>query len=242
MSVNRLRMFAGPNGSGKSTIKSIIPDRLLGHYLNPDDIEKEVKINGYYDARDLELQTSSEEIIHFFENHPLIKRFDQFDFIYAIRYVQNEFIDFSDIEFNSYLSAILTDFLRGKLINQSQSFTFETVMSSPDKLNILQNSKNAGYRNYLYYVATEDPDVNIKRIQHRIRSGGHSVPETKIIERYYRSLNLLLDAIVLTNRAYIFDNSGQTNIWIAEITEGQDIELKSNRIPLWFKKYVLDKL
>lgn len=38
MSENRLRMFAGPNGSGKSTIKSIIPDRLLGHYLNPDDI------------------------------------------------------------------------------------------------------------------------------------------------------------------------------------------------------------
>lgn len=181
-----------------------------------------MKINGYYDSRDLELQTSSEEIKNFFKNHPLINRTDESDHLNAIRFVQNEFIDFSNMEFNSYLSAILTDFLRGKLIGQNRSFTFETVMSSPDKLSILQNSRNAGYRNYLYYVATEDPDVNIKRVQNRIRSGGHSVPETKIIERYYRSLNLLLDAIILTNRAYIFDNSGQTNIWIAEITEGRD--------------------
>lgn len=242
MNLNRLRMFAGPNGSGKSTIKNVIPDKLLGYYLNPDDIEREVKNNGYYDARYLDLQTSTEEIIGFFNNHPLITRTDESDSIHTISFVQNEFIDFSDIIFNSYLSAILTDFLRNKLIEQNQSFTFETVMSSPDKLRILQNSKNAGYRNYLYYVATEDPDVNIKRIQHRIRTGGHAVPERKIIDRYYRSLDLLLDAIILTNRAYIFDNSGQTNIWIAEITEGRDIELKSNRIPLWFKKSVLDKL
>jgi predicted ABC-type ATPase len=43
MGVPRLRIFAGPNGSGKSTIKTVISDSLLGHYLNPDEIEKEVK-------------------------------------------------------------------------------------------------------------------------------------------------------------------------------------------------------
>lgn len=29
--VPRLRMFAGPNGSGKSTIKSMVPEKLLGY-------------------------------------------------------------------------------------------------------------------------------------------------------------------------------------------------------------------
>jgi predicted ABC-type ATPase len=38
----RLRMFAGPNGSGKSTIKSVIRPELLGIYINPDEIEKEI--------------------------------------------------------------------------------------------------------------------------------------------------------------------------------------------------------
>lgn len=164
------------------------------------------------------------------------------DFTYEIKFVQNEFIDFSNVGFNSYLSAILVDFLRNKLIEKRQSFTFETVMSSPDKIDVLLNARNFGFKNYLYYVATEDPDINISRIEHRIRTGGHSVPKEKIIARYYRSLELLLDAIQITNRAYIFDNSGESNVWIAEITDGLHIELKSNLIPLWFKKFVLDKL
>ena len=115
-------------------------------------------------------------------------------------------------------------------------------MSSPDKIDVLLNARNSGFKNYLYYVATEDPDINISRIEHRIRSGGHPVPKEKIIARYYRSLDLLLDAIKLTNRSYIFDNSGESNVWIAEITDGVNIELKSNLVPLWFKKFVLDKL
>lgn len=41
--VPRLRMFAGPNGSGKSTIKSLLSPELLGVYINPDDIQKEIE-------------------------------------------------------------------------------------------------------------------------------------------------------------------------------------------------------
>jgi len=40
LEVPRLRMFAGPNGSGKSTIKEIINKKILGIYVNPDEIEK----------------------------------------------------------------------------------------------------------------------------------------------------------------------------------------------------------
>ena len=40
-----MRVFAGPNGSGKSVLKSYLPEPLLGVYLNPDEIEAEVKDN-----------------------------------------------------------------------------------------------------------------------------------------------------------------------------------------------------
>lgn len=238
----RLRMFAGPNGSGKSTVKSVISPELLGVYLNPDDIEKEVLQCGYYDLRGLDLSVSQTEIIGFFKEHPLLERIEEVDFIDALRLIDSEFIDFGNVAFNSYLSAVLTDFLRHKLINAKQSFTFETVMSSADKLQTLQRAQSAGFRNYLYYVATEDPLINIGRIKHRVRTGGHPVPDNRVIERYHRSLALLLDAIRLTNRAYIFDNSGQTKVWIAEITEGIHIELKTDLIPNWFSHAVLEKL
>ena len=242
MSVQRLRLFAGPNGSGKSTIKSVIPSSLLGHYLNPDEIEKEVKQQGYYDIRGLDFTTSEEEIIDFFEQHPLLERTEEADFISGIKLIQNEFISFHDVGFNAYLSAILTDYLRQKFIHSRQSFTFESVMSSADKLQTLAQAQSYGFRSYLYYVATEDPFINLSRIQHRVRMGGHRVPEAKVIERYYRSLDLLLGAIRLSDRAYIFDNSGESKVWVAEITDGTTLDLKTNQIPAWVKRFVLDKL
>jgi len=240
--IRRLRMFAGPNGSGKSSVKAEIDDGMLGVYLNPDEIEKEVRQNEYYDIRGLKLSLTQDEIIDFFDNHPLLQRTQEIDYINGIRLVQNEFIDFANVGFNAYLSAILTDFLRQKLIDAGRSFTFETVMSSPDKLQTLRQAQAVGFRNYLYYVATEDPLINIARIRHRVRMGGHPVPDDKVVDRYYRSLNLLLDAIRLTKRAYIFDNSGQTKVWIAEITDGIAIELKTDLIPNWFTGAVLDRL
>jgi hypothetical protein len=41
---------------------------------------------------------------------------------------------------------------------------------------------------------------------------------------------------------YIFDNSGETKVWIAEITDGTYIELKTDLVPQWFTRFMLDKL
>ncbi len=83
--------------------------------------------------------------------------------------------------------------------------------------------------------------INILRVQRRVSLGGHSVPEDKIIARYIRPLDLLVDAIRHTNRAYIFDNSTHQQIWTAEITDGAFLEMKIDRMPTWFKTAVWDK-
>jgi hypothetical protein len=44
-----MRVFAGPNGSGKSTLKSVLPPPLLGVYLNPDEIEEQIRDPGFLD-------------------------------------------------------------------------------------------------------------------------------------------------------------------------------------------------
>jgi predicted ABC-type ATPase len=56
-------------------------------------------------------------------------------------------------------------------------------------------------------------------------------------------LDLLLDAIKTTDRTYIFDNSGENQIYVAEITNGTNIELKTHEnIPAWFQKYIIEKI
>ena len=65
-------MFAGPNGSGKSTIKSVLPPELLGVYLNPDEIEKEIRYMGFLDVSTYGIETTADEILPFFVNSTLL--------------------------------------------------------------------------------------------------------------------------------------------------------------------------
>lgn len=231
----RLRMFAGPNGSGKSTFKSIIRPELLGMFINPDEIEKDIRNFDFLDLDHYEIQTTKEEILNFFIKSPLLKTADLLDDARELRFNDGK-LSFFNAGVNSYFASVAADFIRHKLIEYSKSFTFETVMSFPDKIEFLRAAQSRGYRNYLYYVATDDPAINISRVRYRVRMGGHSVPEDKIVSRYKRSLDLLKEAIPFTNRAYIFDNSTHEHIWLAEITDGHSLEMKTNLIPAWFKK------
>jgi predicted ABC-type ATPase len=236
----RLRMFAGPNGSGKSTIKSVIRSELLGVYINPDEIEKDIRNDDFLDLLAFGVRTTSTEILAFFQHSTLLTKADLLDEVEYLSFNDDK-LSFHNVIVNSYFASVAADFIRHKLLETGTSFTFETVMSSPDKVAFLQKAQRRGYRTYLYYVATEDPIINILRVQRRVSLGGHPVPEDKIIARYSRSLDLLVDAIRHTNRAYIFDNSTHQQIWTAEITEGEFLEMKTDRMPAWFKTAVWDK-
>jgi predicted ABC-type ATPase len=236
----RLRMFAGPNGSGKSTIKSVIRPELLGVYINPDEIEKDICNGDFLDLQAFGVRTTSAEILAFFQSSTLLAKADLLDEAEYLSFNDDK-LCFHNVLVNSYFASVAADFIRHKLLETGTSFTFETVMSSPDKVAFLQKAQRRGYRTYLYYVATEDPIINILRVQRRVKLGGHPVPEDKIVARYSRSLDLLVDAIRHTNRAYIFDNSTHQQIWTAEITDGEFLEMKTDRMPAWFKTAVWDK-
>ena len=49
------------------------------------------------------------------------------------------------------------------------SFSFETVFSHPAKIDILRRAFESGYRTYLYFIATETPEINIARIAQRVQ-------------------------------------------------------------------------
>lgn len=239
-STPRLRMFAGPNGSGKSTIKSVINPQLLGIYINPDEIEINIRNCDFLDFNPYAIQTSHEEVFNFFQNSILLEKAALIDDAKSLRFNDGK-LSFYNVEVNAYFASVAADFIRIKLIDLRKSFSFETVMSSSDKIALLKVARERGYRTYLYYVATEDPDINISRVRYRVKMGGHSVPEEKIVSRYKRSLDLLMDAVQSTHRAYIFDNSSHEHIWLAEITNGKTLEMKTNLMPAWFKKALWDK-
>lgn len=235
--IPRVRMFAGPNGSGKSTIKSMIDRELIGIYINPDEMELEMRDRGFLDFASYQVQTTKEEVLQFFSQAELLKQADLMDEVGYLRFGDEKLI-FHDVGVNSYFASVAADFIRMRLLELRKSFSFETVMSHPGKVELLDYARQLGYRTYLYFIATEDPTINISRVQFRVEHGGHSVPKEKMVERYKRSIELLMPAIHSSNRAYIFDNSREQPIWIAEITDGKALETKTDELPYWFKRAV----
>lgn len=229
--VPRLRMFAGPNGSGKSTIKDVLPPQWLGVYINADEIEKTVRANGCLNLAAFEVKTDNQELQAFLQASGLLKKAGLLAQASQLSLVDGS-VAFGPVAVNSYWASVLA---------LKVSFTFETVMSSPDKVAFLQKAQQAGYRTYLYFVATEDADINVSRVKYRVQVGGHPVAEDKIRSRYVRSLELLPQAVVHADRAYIFDNSGTERVWVAEVTDGLEIEMKTDEMPAWFKVALWDQ-
>ena len=238
--IPRLRMFAGPNGSGKSTLKSVISSNLLGVYINPDELEKEIGEFDFLDLAYYGIHTTCDEILGFFRDAPLLEKADLLDEAAELRFSDDK-LSFFAVSVNAYFASVAADFIRRKLLETGVSFTLETVMSFADKVELLRNAQLRGFRTYLYFIATEDPIIKISRVRHRVKMGGHPVPEDKIISRYRRSLDLLREAVRYSHRAYIFDNSGGEHVWLAEVTEGKLIELKTNAMPHWFKSALWDR-
>ncbi|MEN5143673.1 MULTISPECIES: zeta toxin family protein [Pseudomonas] len=146
------------------------------------------------------------------------------------------------MDVNSYHAAVIADLIRHQLLERRISFTFETVMSSSEKVRFMEAAQQMGYRTYLYFVATDSPQINILRVANRVDDGGHDVPRDKITQRYARTLSLLPEAISAANRAYIFDNSGDESVFLAEITDGATLEFHQDDMPDWFINAYLSRV
>lgn len=64
-------------------------------------------------------------------------------------------------------------------------------MSHPSKIELMMQAERAGYDVAVYFVCTSDPEINVRRVENRVRCGGHDVPNDRIGARYWRSLALL---------------------------------------------------
>lgn len=142
---------------------------------------------------------------------------------------------------DSYLAADLAEFIRQSLLESGTSFTYETVLSHPGKIGFLREAMLKGYKVYLYFIATENPEINVGRVNLRVAKSGHFVPPEVVRSRYFKSLGNLKEAIKNTNRAFIFDNSQRQALFIAEILEGKDVYLNDiYPMPNWVVKYLVD--
>ncbi len=125
--------------------------------------------------------------------------------------------------------------MRYDCLERGRDFVFETVFSSPEKLEFLKKAKEAGFFIRFFYVCTSDPSINVARITQRYLNGGHEVPISKVISRYYKSLLNAEEAITFVDRAYVYDNSidDQLPRLLYRTIDGELYKRYTEEIPNW---------
>ncbi len=173
--------IAGPNGAGKSTFFHAFLASAGLHFINADDL-----------ARELELDASD--------------------------------------------AAQLANRLRQSLVEQRESFIFETVLSDPvgEKVDFLRQAATQGYAVVMVFIGIDDPEVSEQRVAMRVLQGGHDVPTEKLSTRFPRTMKNLGRAIQRLPHVLVFDNSDLGNPFrkLAEFRDGKAVSM-SEPCPAW---------
>lgn len=147
---------------------------------------------------------------------------------------KNEFGDWNNADAVLKAAKHATE-MRYQCLAEKQNFVFETVFSSEEKLEFLKKASEAGFFIRLFFVCTESPEINVARIAKRYMNGGHEVPISKVVSRYFKSIEYAREAIKFVDRAYIYDNSvdGHLPQLLYRTTSGSLVKQYVESIPHW---------
>ncbi len=96
------------------------------------------------------------------------------------------------------------------LAERREDFALETTLAARSYSSWLRRLRESGYRVHLRYFWLASADLAIARVTERVRSGGHSIPESTIRSRYRRSIkNLMTLYLPFVDSWIVYDNSVQ---------------------------------
>lgn len=230
----RFRVIAGPNGSGKTTLVEHLrtSGKINMHdVLNADDIFAAGSNTLVYKP----LIPLQNDVLEKFARNSKYGEEIKRPFLDGGIRVTDGIVHFSSPgAVTSYTVSLLTNFLLRAYLAAGVSFSLKTVFSHPSKVEALKAAFEAGYRTYLYFVATQDVAINVDRIANRVRQGGHDVPSDKVESRALRSLRNVIEALPYCTRAYFLDNSREKMILVAEVERDKGVAQVAYAFPQWF--------
>jgi predicted ABC-type ATPase len=156
----------------------------------------------------------------------------------GLRFVNTDVLA-RELKIGPYVAAEMADSLRRELIQQRESFVFETVFSDPvgDKLAFLKDAATAGYTVVVCFIGISGPEVSEQRVAMRVSQGGHDVPTVKLQNRYPRILANLRAALREIAHVWVFDNDDlRAPFRLVAVYENGNPIRSQKPIPRWLAK------
>jgi predicted ABC-type ATPase len=155
----------------------------------------------------------------------------------GLRFVNADILA-KELGIDAYSAAAIADAIRRRLVEQKESFIFETVFSDPtgDKRSLLREIAEEGYTVVLCFIGICAAEISEERVSLRVTQGGHDIPTEKITESYPRILRNLEIALRTLPFVWIFDNSDLEEPYqlVARILRGKATELR-RPLPQWLE-------
>jgi predicted ABC-type ATPase len=122
--------------------------------------------------------------------------------------------------------------LAKEYLAKGESFTIETTLAGRNYLEMMIRARTLGFEVVLIYIGTEDVNINLSRIRHRVLGGGHNVPENDVRRRYERSLDHLPVAVRRADHSLLFDNSTESAYRLVGVLSPSSVQW-FEPLPMW---------
>ena len=111
---------------------------------------------------------------------------------------------------------IMLGILREKAL-KGENFAFESTLSGKHYASLIPEWQKKGYYVKLFYLSLPEVFFAVKRVEQRVKEGGHSIPEDVIIRRYKKSLYNFENIYKhIVDEWAVYDNSGSEPMLVSE--------------------------
>ena len=127
-----------------------------------------------------------------------------------------------------------TDRERRRLMKEGQSFVYQ---DGTIDVGAIREAQDAGFDVKVFFVGTEDPNLNMGRVLLRVGNGGPFAALARIPDDYAQGLKQLPDAKKLADDLMLFDNTahGHGHRLVVHFHAGELMKL-TRSLPKWAQK------
>lgn len=109
------------------------------------------------------------------------------------------------------------------LIDKGQDFAFETTLSTKSYKLLVEDAKKSNYSVTLIFFYLSSQELAVKRVETRVKEGGHNIPEKVIRRRYENGLKNFFNIFrPIVDEWMFIENSGEPYKLIAQKTQSNE--------------------
>ncbi|GGC08644.1 zeta toxin family protein [Dyadobacter sediminis] len=113
-----------------------------------------------------------------------------------------------------------------ELLNGSDSFAFETTLSTRSYKPKIEEAKKKGFAVTLIFYWLKNVELAKERVSMRVSEGGHNIESDVIERRYVKGIKNLFDIYLpIVDLAFIIDNSFEDEELIAQRSEDYSLKI-----------------